>query len=159
MSRPLGLQLLEFMRKGTPPSVDCFSTVEGFEGPTNTVSLVKQLSQVYLFTNISISDPDNEGVVEVSRKLPNLDKLLSGEEKETEKRKFKPYSILAGSTSFPENPLLWDAVPSQQHRLDNEVVHVPYELLRDAPHMLNEIVFPTQTGVSPDNPVDIFIDS
>jgi hypothetical protein len=149
MSRPLGLQLLEFMRKGTPPSVDCFSTVEGFEGPTNTESLVEQLTQVFLASPISISGPDNNGVVEVSKELPS----------KTEKRKFKPYSILAGSTSFPENPLLWDAVPSQQHRLDNEVVHVPYELLRDAPHMLNEIVFPTQTGVSPDNPVDIFIDS
>ena len=148
MSRPLGLQLLEFMRNGTPPSVDYFTTVEGFEGATNTESLVEQLTQVFLASPISISGPDNEGIVEITKDILSL---------QTERRKIKPYSILAGSTSFPEeNPLIWDAVPSQQHRLDDEVIHIPYELLRDAPHILNEIVFPAQNGVNPDQPEGLF---
>ena len=147
MSRPLGLQLLRYMRTREAPDFDYFTTIKELEVSSSTELLIEQLTQVFLNSGITISGPDKHGVIEVT-KSGNI------------VRKFRPYSILVGHSALPGNsPLIWDSVPSQRNRLDDDIVHIPYELLRDAPHMLNEILFSTQNGGNPSNPMDMFGDA
>jgi len=129
MSRPLGLHLLEFLRDGTPPSVS----------PGDISLLVSQLKSLYLGSDLSISH-SNQGEIVVK--------------KESLVRKIKPYSIL----KIKPVGIHWDTVRSSQHLVNNEEIHVPYELLRDAPHMLMQIAFPVDSGINPDNPEDLFSD-
>jgi hypothetical protein len=132
MSRPLGLQMLEYIRTGAAPNHELFSTAEeettSFE---RTQELVDILNDVYDDSGITLSDPDpdNDGIITIERN--------------GETRRMKVHSILRGYSAEEGSLLLWDATRSQRNRLDEEVVQgPPYEVLRDAPHTLMVVFFP-----------------
>ena len=82
-----------------------------------------------IFKGIKISDADDEGIISV--------------EKKGVKRKIRPHSILMGLSKLKGDLLLWDATASNEDRLENEdVVEMPFEILRDAPYLLQKVLYP-----------------
>ena len=57
-------------------------------------------------------------------------------------RKVHLYSSLEAMSQLPKNPVKYDNTPTYYSQLHEKTVSIPYELLRDAPHILMDSLYP-----------------
>lgn len=123
MNRIIGNQIFQFFKNGECPD---FNNV-GFQKPETSLtdSLLNSLRVVYgdyTFNNhtdfIEIINSNNEI------------------------RKIKMCSIISGTSMIDNNDIMWDKTKIYRKDLGKKTVIIPYELIRDSPHMIKEILFP-----------------
>ena len=123
MNRVIGNQMFQFFKNREAPD---FNNV-GFQEPKTSLtdSLLDSLRVVY--GEYSFNDYKN--FVEVTNSKNEI-------------RKFKMSSIISGTSMIDSNNILWDKTKIYRKDLDKKTVIIPYELIRDSPHMIKEILFP-----------------
>jgi hypothetical protein len=103
--------------------------------------------------------------IETLRKIyPSLKFELKGEfeieiirEDGTGKRRIFLHSILRGIHGLPEdNPVLYDQTKAYFSKLEQVLIHIPYEIIRDAPNILIESIYPPKSEEEIDDPFDGF---
>ena len=72
----------------------------------------------------------------------------------TEEREIYVHSILEGTSAHPSDVISYNQTRTFSSDLENKVITMPYELIRDAPHMVEEKIYPL-----PDEDEDGFMDS
>ena len=124
MSRVLGNQMWQFLKTKEKPN---FKNT-GYKQTTDPVDMVIQsLSSIYSYLTFTKEEND---IVQV-KNATNVE------------RRFQMQSVLCGTSKIEQNNILWRDTPSRINDLDSSVVIIPFELIRDAPHTLSEILFPS----------------
>ena len=125
MSRVLGHQMFQFFKSKTKP--DYKNT--GFKPIVDPIeSTIKSMGAI--FTHLDFAKKSDE-IILVENKVNGT------------KREFEMQSILCGTSNISEDRILWSNTPSRIKDLESSVVVIPYELIRDAPHLMSEILYPT----------------
>jgi hypothetical protein len=124
MSRVLGNQMFQFFKEKTTPNFN----------NTGYISMIDPIEYIIesmqsIYTHLTFS-----------KKTEEIIHVLNNTGVE---RQFEMQSILCGTSEISGDRILWVDTPSRIDDLGNSVVVLPYELIRDAPHMLSEILFPS----------------
>ena len=133
MNRILGHQMFQYFKSESKP--DYRNT--GFKSESDPVdSLIESMKTIYSYLEFTNLD---ENVISVT----NTNNSTT--------RKFIMQSIICGTSDILGDRILWHDTASRVNNLDECIIVIPYELIRDAPHMLAEILYPTPTNPQPSN--------